>query len=73
MNVFIRFKLFQKAVIGICVLFSSLMVLVVIAANVRLSGFTGIDPAKIQHLRQRVPTTSVQPAEAAYPIPKDGP
>ena len=52
MNIFTRWRLFQKAATGILVVFIGLMLLVVIVAHSRPSGSTRQDMAKAQLLRK---------------------
>lgn len=73
MHIFSRWRLFQKAAVGILVVFMGLMVLVTVVAHARKSGSTRQDMSQAQVLRKQAligagkalpqPVTSAEPVE----------
>lgn len=53
MTPFKKIRWFQKTATAILCIFMGLMLLVVLVAYTRRSGSTGLDMAKIHHLRQK--------------------
>lgn len=52
MNILTRWRIFQKAAIGILIVFFGMMIFVAIVAHMRLSGSTRQDMTEAQRLRK---------------------